>query len=217
MDNCNRNDKENTNQKQLSGQKRSMPEPYDDVNDGEDDQPNIKRAKLNSSESNNSNSNGIVVTAGEEMNNNCEWIGRLGDLDKHLKVCPLELIPCKHFARGCSEKIRRKDMASHLDICENAPIRCPKCVRIKISRGYLQKHLSNDCIMAEIDCGECLVACEYNKYGCALIKRKDEQKHNQDFTQHHLKLVTASHETMEQRVATLETRMAAIGHQQRQN
>ena len=217
-------------QKQLSGKKRQRPGEDEEETEEEDDDlvlmmpPSAKKVKLNHAENTN-NSNSDSITLGDEEVN-CEWIGRYGDLDKHLLTCPLEFINCQYFKCGCTEKIRRKDMATHVKKCEYAPINCPKCVIMRISRGYLEKHLLNDCKMAEIECKECgqrmmrkdmlrhkkkecgefLVECEYRKYGCALIRRKNVKKHMEEFAQHHLKLVKDSHEKLEQKVNDLSAR-----------
>merc|ERR1712228_147189 len=144
-------------QQQICGKKRLRPDEGEDKEEEDDDliilnPPSAKRAKINNTENTN-NCNSNTVTLGQA--DDCEWIGRYGDLDKHLLTCPLQMIRCQYFSCGCPQKIRRKDMALHVKTCEYAPINCPKCIIITISRGYLQKHLLNDCSMAQIECKEC--------------------------------------------------------------
>eukprot|EP01083_Nonionella_stella_P092874 260130_1 len=198
----------------VAGQKRKR-ETEEDENEG----MIAKRSKLN-------NTNDDVITAMTDGTEYCDWSGRYGDLSKHCLECPFELTKCTYATMGCKEKVLRKDMTLHRDECEYYPVQCSQCVT-KTSRGYLSKHVSNDCMMTVIECENCSmklvrkamyrhlkhacgdvsIKCDYGKYGCEPIKRKDKATHDKECMQHHLELVTSSHAKLEDTVFQLALRV----------
>ena len=46
----------------------------------------------------------------------CEWVGDLGDLDRHLEeTCPLQVLKCEFSYAGCAFECQRRHMHTHMD------------------------------------------------------------------------------------------------------
>ena len=46
----------------------------------------------------------------------CEWVGDLGDLDRHLEeTCPLQVLKCEFSYAGCTFECQRRYMHTHMD------------------------------------------------------------------------------------------------------
>jgi len=55
----------------------------------------------------------------------CLWNGTMNDVDKHLAVCGNFLVNCQNI--GCTDKIPRRLLPSHLSVCMHHLVRCSYC------------------------------------------------------------------------------------------
>ena len=141
----------------------------------------------------------------------CEWVGELGNLEAHLRLCPCVYIEC---SVGCGDVLMRRDLARHVehlcyrrtvrceycglegtyeliadehyDACPQVPFACPHgCSTDVLPRAELPAHLAA--------CPLQPVACEFSEFGCEpLVPRKDLSFHLSSEQSRHLSLVLAA-------------------------
>ena len=103
-------------------------------------------------------------------NEKCSWLGSIVKVNDHLEMsCPEQFICCQFVE--CTRRVRRKNMADHIEECPAHPMTCPNycSTEEKLTRSTLQDHLNNNC-------PEELIFCEYT--GCRmLMKRKKMVRH----------------------------------------
>lgn len=78
----------------------------------------------------------------------CGWEGTYEKCIDHEQECSLVEIPCTNAE--CKQKIARKDMKAHLEICAFTPIPCPQCEE-KVQRTKLPAHMP-ECSMRLAPC-----------------------------------------------------------------
>jgi len=97
----------------------------------------------------------------------CDWKGKYGNLQDHIKVCLYEMIKCPN--KQCKYTTLRKDLDKHKEECLFESIKCHLCSQLVI-RKELTFHIAVICPVIDI-------TCEYCKNN---IKRGDiENHHNQ--------------------------------------
>ena len=137
----------------------------------------------------------------------CNWVGNLGDCEKHLKTCGYVYEKCKlgcgvvlsrdelkiHSKEACSqrivvceyckEKFKHRDLLTHHTRCNKMPVPCElRCDKLVI-RENMRQHMV-------IECGEKEVNCPFVQYGCkvGLIKRKEMNQHLEDKKTEHMEI-----------------------------
>ena len=164
----------------------------------------------------------------------CEWVGELAALDEHLEVtrrigaCRLRSIRCQYCQFSCAKSkleaheticLKRTtvckycntfqclqcDLPSHLEVCGQYPVTCPKGCGATITRTSLDHHVTNWCPLA-------IVECEYAYAGCkAKVSRKDVKEHAKQSMENHLTLLTQRFSALKQETdkgAELERKIA---------
>ena len=67
--------------------------------------------------------------------NNCEVEKfSLGDMDKHLAECPLELVTCEFADAGCSVKLARRDLKHHMEEKQQEHIISATLMNLKLTK-----------------------------------------------------------------------------------
>ena len=106
----------------------------------------------------------------------CDWVGPLGQLDKHLNYeavgddlmkngCGFQLLKC----HKCNESIPRKEYPTHVsDLCEERPFCCEYCDDYSSTYSDITSSHWSQCPCHPVECT--------NKCGKS-IKRKDLQEH----------------------------------------
>ena len=149
------------------------------------------------------NDEGIVV----ETDNTCEWRGSLDSFIQHNNECKITSIICK-YCNNSNNKILRKNINEHYNICNEYPIKCKNtgCNKL-IKRKNMDNHCLNECeyelitcknsgcdiVMTRNECSihenECpkrIVYCTFSKHGCRVPVILDEiTKHMQEYAIKH--------------------------------
>ena len=146
------------------------------------------------------------------------------NMEVHMKyLCRLRKIPCKY----CEKQVVSNEMSKHHEVCPKMSIPCPnKCLSAReITREKMKEHIKV--------CPNQLVSCKYNKFGCNEkdMKRKDYEQHLSSAMELHLHLmakfaekeskarevlegemkeIVAAKKRLENRIAALERRFAAL-------
>ena len=111
----------------------------------------------------------------------CDWVGELGDLNKHSTSCPSRPWKCQHCNFETTYEVGTKD---HPTKCTKYPESCPnRCEIGTVPRCDVEKHL--------LVCPLQLVECEFALAGCDVkVPRGDLAKHMTENAQHHLMSTT---------------------------
>ncbi|XP_069133693.1 TNF receptor-associated factor 6-like isoform X1 [Argopecten irradians] len=109
--------------------------------------------------------------------NRCSHILLRKDLNNHLEdVCHLRTVKCP----TCHTELQAEYLQNHVDICPLANVECQFCGNDGLIREQLQRHLSNDCPKAVIDC-------DFRELGCKeTVERQAMAKHMQHCQQDHM-------------------------------
>ena len=126
----------------------------------------------------------------------CNWVGNLGDCEKHLAVCVYVHDTCK---LGCGMVISRDELVFHLkEICEQRIVVCGYCkanhkycdllghhsrcykMPVPCELGCDKQVIRENMIQhMDIECGEKEVECPFVQYSCnvGVIKKKEMNQH----------------------------------------
>ena len=115
--------------------------------------------------------------------NDCQWMGTLESLDKHLEECPFLEVECPS---SCSVKIQRRLVKDHEAICERFPVKCQKCGDMYERRDRLS-HL-DACSLTKVKCPFSIVGCTTE------VLNKDLQQHFEESLSVHYALVAKQSE-----------------------
>ncbi|XP_019862374.1 PREDICTED: TNF receptor-associated factor 2-like isoform X2 [Amphimedon queenslandica] len=137
----------------------------------------------------------------------CDWKGTIGDIEAHVMACPYRMVDC---SLGCGEKICCREMETHLRDCPKRIVSCQYCkdggphdiitssAHLDECRSYPIKCSNEGCEFIEERfwfkyhqkrCPKAIVYCEYSNLGCdELIKREEQEKHNEEFSKEHLQM-----------------------------
>ena len=165
----------------------------------------------------------------------CDWMGELGEIQKHLKTCLFVSVKCPKSCRSDDGKLYeciRKDLDEHLK--ENCPYRdfeCPHCNEWGSYEERTTVHLEecpmilvkcpNEGCDAEIcsslisfhmdtDCDFMAADCKYKNVGCtAPLLRKDAKEHESDNTTH-LHIAMGSMALLQKEVALLKEKIQSL-------
>ena len=112
----------------------------------------------------------------------CEWVGKLDELNKHLKECLFVEEECQ---RHCGIQIQRQAVEHHESVCERLPIKCYQCEEM-----YERHHHANHvkiCPFTKVECPFHIVGCK------SKVANKDLQQHfNESLTEHYTMVVNQS-------------------------
>ena len=129
----------------------------------------------------------------------CNWVGNLGECEKHLKTCGYVYEKCKlgcgvvlsrdelmiHTKEACLQRIvvceyckanfKYCNLSTHHSRCKKMPVPCELRCEKQVIRENMTQHM-------DIECGEKEVNCPFVQYGCkvGLIKRKGMNQHLED-------------------------------------
>ena len=84
--------------------------------------------------------------------NNCCWIGKLKDLENHIKICDYQNINCPNV--GCREKFLRSNLNNHNLKCDYLLVKCLQCNN-SIKNIEIENHMVDQCEMNIIECSKC--------------------------------------------------------------
>ena len=153
----------------------------------------------------------------------CNWVGNLGDCEKHLEVCGYVHEKCKlgcgvvlsrdelriHSKEICAQRIvvcrycrgnqKYCDLLTHLSRCNKMSVPCELMCDKQVIRENVAQHMDNEC-------GEKEVNCPFVQYGCkvGLIKRKEMNLHLVDTIILHLGMkVNSSEKTVMKQKETI--------------
>ena len=138
----------------------------------------------------------------------CKWKGTINDIESHIKTCPYQMVHCSN---GCGEKIQKSEMEVHLS--KSCPKRIINCQYCKLEGPYdliTSTTHTNECSSYPVkcchegceevqgrfwlsghekSCPKAVISCEYSSVGCdKIIKREDQEKHNEESVTLHLQL-----------------------------
>ena len=152
----------------------------------------------------------------------CDWQGTISDIEAHVMACPYRMVDC---SLGCGEKIRYKEVEAHLSDCPKRIGSCQYCnkegphdfisssAHLDKCSSYPIKCCNEGCEYTqerfwfthhEQNCPKAIVYCEYSNLGCdKLIKREEQEKHNEESMKEHLQMAI-------KRVDTLQTKCAGM-------
>lgn len=88
----------------------------------------------------------------KNFHDNCQWKGKLKEMENHLKKCDFEEINC--INRGCSERFLRSNLGLHLDQCPHYLIKCELCNE-NVKRVNVENHNISECQMKLVNCEYC--------------------------------------------------------------
>ena len=175
---------------------------------------------------NNNNNEGNIIETKHSDNNICEWTGSLKSFNEHNNECLLSLILCK-YCNNINNKILRKNINNHYNICNEYPIKCQNngCNKI-MKRKNMNNHIKNECEYELITCknigcnvvmikkesikhiNECLkrvVDCPYTKYGCNISIIYDQTSiHMETYALKHCEYLENSLNTANQKIVKLQ-------------
>ena len=145
-----------------------------------------------------------------EKENDCQWEGLLGELQRHVTQCQYVKEECpykcgdgvqrrhleEHKANLCPQRsfdcghceyrgTYREVTDQHWALCVSFPLACPNnCGTDNIPRGQLQVHCDMECPLQE-------VACDFSHAGCKMrVVRQALPQHMSDAAQQHMALVS---------------------------
>ena len=159
----------------------------------------------------------------------CEWVGAISDIEAHLNTCPYQLLECTN---KCGETVQRQQLdlhlsdscikrlvvcqyckeegnynhieGIHLDSCLGYPVKCPnyECDKI-IPRYVLDEHIAS--------CPKTVISCEYSNVGCKKeMKREEQESHNQESVNEHLRLAVKKVESLQENINVLNSDMKTL-------
>ncbi len=138
----------------------------------------------------------------------CRWTGTMGNLQNHADKCRFYVVDCPN---KCGTQHKRRELRPHILNCAYRPFNCRYCQLSGPLREIKTFHLSvcpkypvacpNECGVAPPERGqleghlrECplaMVECELKELGCEeVVQRKDADKHMEETTEKHMKLMT---------------------------
>lgn len=131
------------------------------------------------------------------LNKFCDWLGKLSDLNSHLKNdCVFEMIKCSFI--DCETKVERRNLKEHEENCDYKHVNCELCserillIEKKSSHSQICKKEKIECFQGcgnnierdSVDlhikesCPSTEVECYYSQFGCKLrLKKKDLKFH----------------------------------------
>ena len=138
-------------------------------------------------------------------NRGCNWVGNLGDCEKHLEVCGYVHETCKlgcgvvlsrdelriHTKEICVQRIvvceycrenhKFCDLLTHHSMCNKISVPCELGCDKLVIRKNMTKHM-------DIECGKKEIDCPFVQYGCkvGVIKRKKINQHLEDKKYEHM-------------------------------
>ena len=138
-------------------------------------------------------------------NRGCNWVGNLGDCEKHLEVCGYVHETCKlgcgvvlsrdelriHLKEICVQRIvvceycrenhKFCDLLTHHSMCNKISVPCELGCDKLVIRKNMTKHM-------DIECGKKEIDCPFVQYGCkvGVIKRKKINQHLEDKKYEHM-------------------------------
>ena len=112
----------------------------------------------------------------------CDWLGQLGDIEQHIRVCEKLRIDCEI---GCGEVLERWETDEHLRKCPLRRERCEFCGE-EVEASKANRHIA---LCPRHPDGE--VLCPYKELGCDVlrIQRKNLDTHLADNSIGHQKLL----------------------------
>ena len=112
----------------------------------------------------------------------CDWLGQLGDIEQHMRVCEKLRIDC---VIGCGEVLERWESDEHLKKCPLRREKCEFCGE-EVEASKANRHIALCPIHPD---GE--VVCPYKELGCDLlrIQRNNLDAHLADNSIGHQKLL----------------------------
>ena len=150
----------------------------------------------------------------------CDWQGTIGDIETHLVICPYQMVDC---SLACGQKIHYKEMEAHLRDCPKRIVSCQYCkeegphnvikssVHLDKCSFYPVKCYNEGCEKIrkrivlkyhEKRCPKAIVYCEHSNLGCdKLIKREDQEKHNEESMKEHLQMAIKRVDTLQMKCA----------------
>ena len=112
----------------------------------------------------------------------CDWLGQLGDIEQHMRVCEKLWIDCEI---GCGEVLERWETDEHLKKCPLRREKCEFCGE-EVEASKANRHIA---LCPKHPDGE--VLCPYKELGCDLlrIQRKNLDTHLADNSIGHQELL----------------------------
>ncbi|XP_011408759.1 PREDICTED: TNF receptor-associated factor 2-like [Amphimedon queenslandica] len=145
----------------------------------------------------------------------CDWKGAISDIEAHVMACPYRMVNC---SLGCGEKICYREMEAHLSDCPKRIVSCQYCkyegphdfitnsAHLDKCYDYPVKCCNEGCEFIqerfwfkyhEQNCPKAIVYCEYSNLGCnKLIKREEQEKHNEESMKDHLQVAVKRVDTL---------------------
>lgn len=113
-----------------------------------------------------------------DSNTNKKLILHRPDLESHLSnVCPIRKIICDY----CDSSIQYNELNSHIELCDEFPITCPKrCYDDELQLRRIKRKLINFHLTKE--CPNKGVECPFAVHGCKVELTRDNLQHHMDNT-----------------------------------
>jgi len=110
-------------------------------------------------------------STGDGSGSCCEWRGPLERFEAHCAAeCGDVFVDCPNSARGCNEKVLRKNSETHRLECRHELVACAECSG-EIERGVMDRHLRDECPAVAVVC----------VHGCGVSHaRRDAALHAED-------------------------------------
>jgi TRAF-type zinc finger/Zinc finger, C3HC4 type (RING finger) len=110
---------------------------------------------------------------------NCKQCYLRSEKESHTANCDFRLVQCEF----CKESIAFVELNKHYDVCPNVKVECTQICGLQIKRSDIEKHMREICPKTNIDCMFKAIGCDKG------FPRSEENKHNEDFKENHLKLI----------------------------
>ena len=147
------------------------------------------------------------------LDNGCQWTGKLGELETHLQSCDYAHLPCTNECKNNDQivKVLRKDLRNHLtNECPRRQYQCPHCKEMGEYQERTTSHLQT-CPQVKVQCpnDECEasiprcevsthrltcdyepVSCKYAEVGCEERPLRKELKEHEKNAPLHLHVTT---------------------------
>ncbi len=84
--------------------------------------------------------------------NHCEVVGTIPrcHAEKHLLICPLQLVDCEFASAGCDVRVPRKDMAGHMTESAQQHLMTATLLNLRLTKDLYQKIEEKDKQIAEL-------------------------------------------------------------------
>ncbi|XP_031551072.1 TNF receptor-associated factor family protein DDB_G0277243-like [Actinia tenebrosa] len=150
----------------------------------------------------------------KDVQQTCEWNGKLHSLAKHRETCPFQQVQCPNV--NCNSKLQRRELANHEKVCWFKKVLCEEC-QLGMVLHQVEKHKADDCPETLILCpNECTdtqgmtvkikrsksqihltnnckrtaIHCPFKDQGCSdKVERQHVEKHVQDNMAPHMMLL----------------------------